>query len=177
MAKNIQLSHPQITFKKKQLPLCVLADGLMLARNIGSLFRLSDAFGVEHIYLNRIPESLSDLKIRKAARSTQKTVSYRYVESEKELIKELKQTGYTLISLEITTESHNLRDFCTSHTNNENLHKICLIIGSEDKGICQTLLDISDYTVHIPMQGQNTSMNVVTASSIALYELSNLLAH
>jgi len=175
MAKNIQLSHPQITFKKKQLPLCVLADGLMLARNIGSLFRVADAFGVEQIYLNSIPESLSDLKIRKAARSTQKTVNYSYVESERELIKELKETGYTLISLEITTESQSLRDFCASHISNTNLNKICLIIGSENEGISQTLLEHSDHTVHIPMLGQNTSMNVVTACSIALYELNNLL--
>jgi hypothetical protein len=46
-----------------------------------SLFRISDAFGVEQIYLNSNPESLSDLKIRKVARSTQKTINYSNVES------------------------------------------------------------------------------------------------
>lgn len=172
---NTQLSHQQINFKNKQQSLCILADGLTLARNIGSLFRVADAFGVEQVYLNNIPESVSDLKIRKAARSTQKTVNYRNIESESELIKELKKIGYTIISLEITTNSQNLRDFCVSSISSATINKVCLIIGSENEGVSQPLLDISDHTVHITMQGQNSSMNVVMACSIALYELSNLL--
>ena len=176
LSNNIQLTHQEISFKNKQFPLCILADGLTLARNIGSLFRVADAFGVEHIYLNDSAESLSDLKIRKAARATHKTVKYSYIEkSAIETIQTLKQSGYTIISLEITSNSENLREFVQTHAEKGALKKVCLVIGSENKGISQVLLDSSDHTVHIPMQGQNSSMNVVIACSIALYELSNCI--
>ena len=53
----------------------------------------------------------------------------------------------------------------------KNTDKICLIVGSENAGVSQDLLNISDYTIHIPMFGQNSSMNVATACAIAVFEL------
>ena len=33
------------------------------------------------------------------------------------------------------------------------------------------LLDLSDHALHVPMYGENSSMNVATSCAIALYEL------
>ncbi len=38
-----------------------------------------------------------------------------------------------------------------------------LILGSEQVGVRVSLLEIADHTVHIPMLGLNSSMNVVIA--------------
>ena len=79
----------------------------------------------------------------------------------------LKASGYKIISLEITSCSINIEDFLITKS-----EKICLILGSENKGICQDLLDASDETIHIPMLGINSSMNVATTGcSIATYEI------
>ncbi|HCY81920.1 MAG TPA: RNA methyltransferase, partial [Xanthomarina gelatinilytica] len=41
----------------------------------------------------------------------------------------------------------------------------------ENFGISETVLTLSDAIIHINMFGQNSSMNVVQATSIALYEI------
>jgi tRNA G18 (ribose-2'-O)-methylase SpoU len=48
------------------------------------------------------------------------------------------------------------------------------LIGSEIAGISEELLKISHQIVHINMFGKNSSMNVVQAASIALYEITSL---
>lgn len=157
----------------------MLAYQLELAGNIGSLFRLVDAFGVDQLYLSRVSESASNLKIRKVARATQKMVDYCYIDSELELVNQLKQEGHMIISLEITSNSLNIREFIDQvKIQNEEImasyQQICLIVGSENTGIEQALLDASDHTLHIPMFGKNSSMNVAMAAAIALYELTSL---
>ena len=54
--------------------------------------------------------------------------------------------------------------------------RICLIVGAENAGVCQALLDASDVTVHIPMRGHNSSMNVANACAIAAYDIGRRLA-
>ena len=48
---------------------------------------------------------------------------------------------------------------------------VCLIVGAENTGIDTSLLALSGLTVHIPMAGKNSSMNVISAASIACYEM------
>jgi tRNA G18 (ribose-2'-O)-methylase SpoU len=48
---------------------------------------------------------------------------------------------------------------------------MALIIGNENFGLSKTVLDQCHDVLHIEMYGQNSSMNVVQATSIALYEL------
>jgi len=86
------------------------------------------------------------------------------------LIQDLKYKGYKIISLEVTSASTDIRKLpiCSDE-------KICLILGSENAGISQELLDVSDKTVHIPMLGHCSSMNVATACSIATFEITKKL--
>ena len=53
--------------------------------------------------------------------------------------------------------------------------RVCLVVGAENTGVCQALLDASDATVHIPMRGHNSSMNVANACAIATYEIARRL--
>ena len=134
--------------------------------NIGSLFRIADALGVEKIYLSGTSLVPPNSKIKKTSRSTEKRVPFSYEEDPLYLINRLKSAGYKIISLEITSASTDIRALSISAN-----QKICLILGSENTGVCQKLLDVSDKTVHIPMLGQNSSMNVATACSIATFEI------
>ena len=102
------------------------------------------------------------------SRSTEKYVSFSYEEDPVPLIQRLKNEGYTIISLEITSSSTDIRELPVAMG-----EKICLILGSENVGVSQELLDISDTSVHIPMLGHCSSMNVVMACSIASFEIIN----
>lgn len=148
--------------------LSLLLDNLTSPTNVGSLFRLADALGVSTIYLTGETQVPPNRKLSKVARSTERTVVYEYWQDGLAIIRQLKAARCTLVSLEITTQSIDLRRVDFSACNS-----ICLIVGSEKKGIQASILALSDYTVHIPMLGGNSSMNVANASAIALFEITS----
>ncbi|HED15490.1 MAG TPA: TrmH family RNA methyltransferase [Gammaproteobacteria bacterium] len=163
---NKQLNHKHHQSSHTKYPVCLLAHNIDLPGNVGSLFRIADALGVERIFLSGTSPVPPNDKIKRTSRSTEKYVPYDYEEKPLELIKRLKSAGYTIISLEITSSSMDIRDLSLSRN-----EKTCLILGSESEGVCQSLLDVSDKTIHIPMQGKNSSMNIVTACTIAVFDI------
>lgn len=71
---NVQLSHSQHQPVLKKFPVCLLAHDMDVPMNVGSLFRIADAFGIEAVYLSgSSPVPPSD-KIKKTSRSTEKFV-------------------------------------------------------------------------------------------------------
>lgn len=164
--ENIQLDHSQHHAGLTKSPVCFLAHDIDVPLNIGSLFRIADALGIERIYLSGTSPVPPNTKIRKTSRSTEKYVPFSYEQNPLSIVSRLKTLGYQIISLEITSSSIDIRDLTISAKD-----KICLILGSENTGIGQELLNASDQTVHIPMLGQNSSMNVAMACSIATFEI------
>ena len=164
--KNLQLDHDHHHVTLKKYPVCILAHDIDVPMNIGSFFRIADAFGIEKIYLTGSSPIPPNAKIKKTSRSTEKYVSFLYEKNPLDVVKKLKAEGYTIICLEITSSSTDIRELTISDD-----EKVCLILGSENTGIYQELLDVSDKTIHIPMLGQNSSLNVATACSIATFEI------
>lgn len=148
--------------------LCFLVNNMSSPFNIGSLFRIADALGVEKIYLTGNSITPPNDKIRKNSRATDKYVAYEYRTDAMSLVEELKNSGYRIISLELTNESIPLNQLTLDQRN------ICLILGSENHGVDPGLLAVSDCTVMIPMCGHNESMNVAMAAAIVTYEIKRL---
>lgn len=163
---NQQLNHSETNSETSVFPLCIVANNIEIAGNVGSLFRVADALGIEKLYLTGSTQTPPKYKIRKAARSTENHIPYVYEESPTQVIEHLKQQGYTIIALEITARSKNIREFKLTKK-----EKTCLIIGSENLGISEELLVLADHHIHIPMYGKNSSMNVITSCAIAVHEL------
>jgi len=97
-------------------------------------------------------------------------IDHELIDTPEDEIKRLKEDGYHIISLEITDTSTPLSSFNTLSSK-----KIALIIGSENFGVSESLISLSDTVLHIDMYGNNSSMNVSQAAGIALYELSKQL--
>ena len=165
-----QLTHAETTNLSKTFPIVVVCEDFHSPQNIGMTFRIGDAMGIAHLYLTGNSPTLPNRKISKAARSTDKRIAYSHHLDTASLLQQLKQEGYTLIGLEITNQSHDIRryDFTS-------LEKIAFVAGAERFGISEATLQILDATVHIPMYGVGTSMNVATALSIGLYEITKQL--
>jgi len=163
---NQQLSHDDCYSEDTTFPLSILANNIEIAGNVGSLFRVADALGVEKLYLTGTTKTPPKYKIRKAARSADKHIPYTYEASAETIIQQLRHKGYTIVALEITDNSENIRHFKLNKK-----QKTCLIIGSENLGISADLLALADHHIHIPMYGKNSSMNVITSCAIAVHEL------
>lgn len=171
MIENLQLNHQQTQHTIRKFPLCLIADNIEIASNVGSLFRLCDALGVEKLYLTGSTATPPNQKIRKTSRSTEQYVDYEYKADAKSLVNQLSQQGYRILCLEITNQSRPIDNFIASKND-----KLCLIVGSEKHGVSKELLELAEHTLHIPLYGHNSSMNVATATAIAVHELTKVFA-
>ena len=166
MSKHVQLDHRAHQPDESSRPLCILAHNLASPDNVGSLFRLADALAVEALYLSGDTPCPPNRRIHKVSRTADNAVAWKKVEQPLALLQQLKQVGYRIISLELTTASVPLCEL-----NCQPDDKVCLIVGAESHGVEQVLLDASDICIHIPMRGRNSSMNVAMACGIAAYEI------
>ncbi|MEO5689293.1 MAG: TrmH family RNA methyltransferase [Burkholderiaceae bacterium] len=162
---NLQLDHSSHR-GAGPLPLRLLAHDVDIALNVGALFRIADALGVEHLHLTGSSPLPPDPKIRKSSRSAERHVAWSYAADPLETVATLKAQGWRVVSLELSTRSIPLHELAIALG-----ERICLVVGAENTGVCQALLDVSDATVHIPMRGHNSSMNVANACAIATYEI------
>lgn len=161
----MQLNHYNTNFTKREFPITLICDNVTNAPNIGSLFRISDAFGIEKLILCGSNITLGR-KMAKTSRATEKVVPYKITNNALEHVKKLKSNGYNIYALEITKNSIPIHK--ASFEKNQ---KIALVIGDENFGVSDEILKLSDGIFHIDMFGQNSSMNVVQATNIALYEI------
>jgi len=166
----MQLNHYNTTFTKRTFPIILVCDNVTNAPNIGSLFRIADAFGVEKLILCGTGVSLGR-KMTKTSRATEKVVNFELAEDASVTVDFLKNGGYQIIALEITSTSKPIHSFQFSKTK-----PIALVIGDENFGVSNAILKQSEAIVHIDMFGQNSSMNAVQATNIALYEITKQLA-
>ncbi|WP_426430589.1 TrmH family RNA methyltransferase [Winogradskyella sp. HB-48] len=164
----MQLTHHTSNFKKQKQLITLVCDNITNAPNIGSLFRIADAFNIEMLIFcgNNIPIGR---RMTKTSRATEKYVNHSIEENIDNVILQLKKT-HQIIALEITENSTEL---CTYKLINN--QPIALILGDENLGVSETVLKQCEATVHINMYGNNSSMNVVQAASIALYEFTKQL--
>jgi tRNA G18 (ribose-2'-O)-methylase SpoU len=161
-----QLTHYTTNFSKRSFPIVLVSDQVSNAPNIGSLFRISDAFGVEKIIFCGENIPVFGRKMTKTARATEKVVPFEVKEDIHGVITQLQKDGYSIISLEITEKSQAIHEIDFSQ-----FDKIALVIGDESFGVNPETLYESDLVTHIEMFGQNSSMNVVQATNIVLYEI------
>lgn len=163
---STQLTHYNSEFDKRLFPIVLLCDNVTNAPNIGSLFRIADAFGVGKIIFCGEHVPVNGRRMTKTSRATEKTVNYELADDSSQEITKLQEDGYTIIALEITNSSEPIHTLDFS-----DYKKIALVIGAEDIGVSEQILNRAELIVHIDMFGQNSSMNVVQATNIALYEI------
>lgn len=166
----MQLTHEKNPFEAKKFPILLVGDRIEFLQNIGSLFRIAEAFGVEKLLFLGTQTELNYRQINKTSRNTHLHLPYEKMMDETEAIAYLMQNQYEIIALEIAETSIPL-----AKVKIPNNQKIALIVGNEINGISESILNVAHQIVHINMYGVNSSMNVVQATSIALYELTNKL--
>ncbi len=165
----MQLTHYNTNFTKRQFPITLISDNVTNAANLGSLFRIADAFGVQKLILCGDNITLGR-KMAKTSRATENHVDFEIFESASNVVNDLKSKNYQIISIEITDNSTAIHNFKFSAEK-----PIALIIGDENFGVSEDILKHSDAIIHIDMYGHNSSMNVVQATNIALYEITKQL--
>lgn len=126
--------------------------------NLSRIVRLASCCGVTRMIV--AGQAKVDPKI---ARDGAEHVEVERRRSLPPLLKKLKSQGYQLVGLEQTTNSHSLYEYRFPH-------KCALVIGHERLGIPDDELTLLDDAIEIPVYGLPYSYNVVTATTMAMYE-------
>ena len=149
----------------EKLPLVVVLDDIRSLHNIGSVFRTSDAFRIECIYLCGITATPPHPEMHKTALGAEFTVDWKYVNNAVDAVDNLKNEGYIVYSVEQVEGSIMLDELQLDKTK-----KYAIVMGNEVKGVQQEVINHSDGCIEIPQYGTKHSLNVSVTTGIVIWE-------
>jgi 23S rRNA (guanosine2251-2'-O)-methyltransferase len=153
----------QRVFEKGKDPFVIILDRITDTRNFGAISRVADASGVDAII---IPEKESAIITSDSIKTSAGAINYIpicKVKSLRSTANFLKESGLKLVSC---TEKGDKKFYDADLTS-----PCCIILGSEKDGISNSLMDISDERLNIPMKGNVESLNVSSSASVILFEV------
>lgn len=158
-------------FKKQdKLPVTVVLDSVRSMHNVGSIFRTSDGFAVEQIFLCGITAQPPHREIEKTALGATQSIDWAYFADISEAITKLKEDGYRIIAIEQASGSVMLNEF-----NPPADEKYALIFGNEVNGVSEEAMLLIDTCIEIPQFGTKHSFNIVVSAGIVLWDFYNKL--
>jgi tRNA G18 (ribose-2'-O)-methylase SpoU len=149
----------------KKLPLIVVLDEIRSLHNIGSVFRTSDAFRVESIYLCGITATPPHPELHKTALGAEYTVDWKYFNNTLDAVNKLKSEGYIVYSIEQAEGSIMLDELELDTTK-----KYAIVMGNEVKGVQQEVINNSNGCIEIPQYGTKHSLNVSVTTGIVIWD-------
>ncbi len=147
-------------------PLIIILDDIRSLHNIGSVFRTSDAFLIEKIYLCGITAIPPNKEIHKTALGATETVFWEYNKNILEVIENLKKENVSLFAVEQVENAILLNDFQPIKEK-----KYALIFGNEVYGVSQDAIKICDGCIEIPQLGTKHSLNISVSAGIVIWDL------
>ena len=155
---------------QKKIPLIVVLDNVRSMHNVGSVFRTSDAFLVEAVFLCGITNIPPHAEIHKTALGAENSVTWKYFQDTHEAVNALKDDGYTVFAIEQAKGSISLPELKL-----KDAEKYAVILGNEVKGVQQSVIDICDGCIEIPQYGTKHSLNVSVTGGIIIWEVFKII--
>lgn len=148
----------------RKIPLVIVLDNIRSLHNVGAVFRTSDAFLIQKIYLCGITPIPPHPDIHKTALGAEYSIEWIYVESTIEAINLLKKDNFSIWAVE-QVEGSTLLDRATINPN----EKYALVFGNEVKGVQQEVINLCDGSIEIPQFGTKHSLNISVSAGIVIW--------
>ncbi len=151
--------------------IAVLVD-IRSRENVGSIFRTSDAVGIEKLYLVGITPApvdrfgRKDQKLGKAALGAEESVGWEHVATIEELYHRLRGSRWIAVEQDKKSTPY----FKFNPTKKDREHS-ALVMGNEVEGLPLSVLKRMDQILEIPMRGKKESLNVAVAFGIVAFHL------
>lgn len=142
----------------------LLLDSVESPFNIGGIVRSAAAFRVEHLYLAGSTLSPAHAKAGKTAMGTERYLTWTTFERGADAAEAARADGFTVVGLELADGARPLHQLDLGPD-------VCVAAGHEDHGLSAATLAACDLVGFIPLLGRVGSLNVGTATAIAIYEL------
>jgi tRNA (guanosine-2'-O-)-methyltransferase len=141
----------------------LLLDRVESPFNLGAIVRTAAAFRIEHVYLAGSTLSPAHGKAGKTAMGTERYLTWTTFERGPEATDAARADGFVVVGLELAAGAVPLHDLDAGPD-------VCIAVGHEDHGLSPATLAACDLVGFIPLLGRVGSLNVATATAIAIYE-------
>jgi 23S rRNA (guanosine2251-2'-O)-methyltransferase len=145
-------------------PITIVLDNVRSLHNVGSVFRTSDAFCLEAVYLCGITACPPHREIQKTALGATDTVKWEYAKTTLEAVEKLK-ASHQIVAVEQIDSSISLEEFEITEK------PIALIFGNEVKGVDGAVLPLCDAAIEIPQFGTKHSLNISVSVGVVVWDL------
>ena len=149
---------------KLNYPFVVMLDGLEDPHNLGAILRTCDAAGVDGVIIGKNRSVKLNSTVAKVSTGAIEYVKVAEVTNLTNTIKYLQSKGFWVVGAEACSKS-------VLYTEVKYDMPVCLVIGSEGKGISRLVSENCDYLVKIPMVGHVNSLNASVSCAILIYEI------
>ncbi|WP_287829098.1 23S rRNA (guanosine(2251)-2'-O)-methyltransferase RlmB [Bacteroides sp.] len=149
-------------YEQGKNPFFVMLDGVTDVRNFGAIARTCECAGVDAVVIPMKGSVSVNADAVKTSAGALHTLPVCREQSLNTTIKYLKDSGFRILA---ATEKGDY-----NYTQGDYTGPICLIMGSEDKGISAENLSLCDEWMTIPILGNIQSLNVSVAAGILIYE-------
>lgn len=149
-------------FEDGKTPLFLMLDRITDVRNFGAIARTAECAGAQALL---VPFKGGSQINADAMKTSSGALNYLPVSREGSILDTLHYLRDSGLQVVACTEKSNGSLYDVDFT-----IPTVIIMGSEEDGISEQLLRLSDHKVRIPLQGQVESLNVSVATAIVLYE-------
>ena len=151
--------------KQEKPAFILMLDGLEDVHNLGAILRSAEAIGVDAVIIPKNGSvSLSGTVARLSAGAIEYVPVVQVVNLNR-AIEKLKKAGLWFVGTD-ASESSDYRAV-------DMTMPVCVVIGSEGRGISRLVKEACDFKVHLPMVGKITSLNASVAAALLMYEVYN----
>lgn len=148
----------------KKNSVVLILDQIQDPRNFGAIIRSAECFGVDGIVIQDRNSVTVTETVVKSSTGAIEHVDIIKVTNISDSMDRLKKYGYFIYGAEADGE--------TEYYNEKFPEKLCLVLGSEGKGMRKKVKEHCDKILNIPMHGKINSLNVSVANGILLSEIS-----
>jgi tRNA G18 (ribose-2'-O)-methylase SpoU len=145
-----------------KMSLTVIADNFRSAINVGTLFRVSDCFGIEEALLCGYTPDPADGRAKSAALGAENWVKWSRFPRTLDAVRAVQARGIPVIVLETVEDAPTLESWQWQFP-------CAIALGSERFGLDADVIKACDGVMRIPMFGRKNSLNVVMAFTIVAH--------
>lgn len=160
------LTATDATNDSKHARILVL-DSIQDPRNLGSILRSALGAGFQHVIMSRERSAPLSGTVTKTSAGAISHLQISRVGNIAQTLDRVKKKGFWTYGAVAPSDT----SVVTSIYETDFSGQICLIIGSEDKGIRPLVQQHCDFLVTIPMEGGFDSLNASVAAAVIMFEI------
>ena len=159
---SIENLLPQL-YEQGKTPFLLILDRVSDVRNFGAIARTAECVGVDAIIIPQKGSASVNADAVKTSTGALYNIPVCKEPNLRKVFQYLKQSGIQIVS---ATEKASDFIYDADYT-----VPTAIVMGSEEDGISDDLIKISDHIVKLPMFGKTSSLNVSVACGVFLYEV------